>query len=523
MARNDPAREIPIDLARPATRRRTHSDEPRAGWDLRDRPSERSPERTQTVEDWARVVLFALVAGVVIALFLQPLWQILDRVPLIYGEGWNAYNAVAAISGIGLYPPPDAFIANNYPPLSFYVVGALGHAFGDNIIAGRFLALASLFLVAANVYLILRELGASRWPSSFAAVLFLAYIGAHFSQWVALDEPQWFGHALVTSGLVLFLRSRHAAAQRLPGIAAPVLMLAAGFVKFNLIPLPLAVLIWCAIYDRAELRRWLVIGAMLGAFGLALCWVVFGADFFADVLFAPRPYALARAFDAARKWLGPLLLLLGGSVWLFIAAGRDPGTRLVLLWVVLGGVFGIGFVAGAGVSRNTFFDFSIALCVAAGLLLSRLAQPRTKSYVVPLLGLILLLSPLYRLPSRMGHLASAISGAAERRQAGAEDIALLATQPGPAACEMLALCYWAGKPYEIDFFNTQQRLVLGIVSPDSLIERIDARHYGAIALTTNTPPEERLPDLVTMHLRKAYRVARVSPNGWTILLPVGSR
>ena len=44
----------------------------------------------------------------------------------VYNEGWNAYHAVAAVTGGVLYPPPETFVFNNYPPLSFYLVGWAG-------------------------------------------------------------------------------------------------------------------------------------------------------------------------------------------------------------------------------------------------------------------------------------------------------------------------------------------------------------------------------------------------------------
>ncbi len=111
------------------------------------------------VERGANAALFGLLAASVLTLFLQPLWSITARIPASYDEGWNAYHAAAAIGGGTLYPPRSALISDNYPPLSFYVVGALGHLVGDNIIAGRFIALASLLVVAGNVFFVLRALG----------------------------------------------------------------------------------------------------------------------------------------------------------------------------------------------------------------------------------------------------------------------------------------------------------------------------------------------------------------------------
>ena len=464
--------------------------------------------------------MLGLLVVAVLALYLQPLWSITVRVPVSYNEGWNAYHAETAIAGGMLYPPRDALISNNYPPLSFYVVGALGRLAGDNVIAGRFVALVSLLVVAGNIALVLRALGATRTESGFAALLLLTYAAAFFRSYVAMDEPQWFGHALMTGGLAIFVRRRGRESVTSLRLLVPALMVAGGFVKANLVPLPLAVLIWCAIYDRAEFRRWLVIGTTLTALISAICYLRFGSDFIADVLFHPRPYSLTRLLIGTRKALSPLFLLAAGGVCLCALAGRKPLARLILLWAALGAAFGIAFTGGAGVNYNAFFDFAIASCVAAGLLLSELKQRGMRQFALPIVMLLLALPPLVRVPGRIGEFAGYTGHRAEQHEEGREDIAFLAARPGPAACEMLALCYWAGKADEMDFFNTEQKIISGIVRPGSLIEKLNERIYGAIALTTNAPREEQLPAEVMARIRANYRTARLSTNGWTILVPV---
>ena len=466
------------------------------------------------------MLALAVFAAAVAALYLQPLYSITARIPASYDEGWNAYNAEAAIGGGMLYPPRDALISDNYPPLSFYVVGALGRLVGDDVIAGRLIAVASLFIVAGNIFLTLRALDAPPLACGFATLLFLAYTGAFFRGYVAIDEPQWLGHALETSALVIFLKRRDGRLARL-GLLAPALMVIAGFVKTDLVPLPLAVMIWCAIYDRAELRRWLAIGSALGATIAIACYLRFGADFVSDVLLQPRPYSLTRLLTAARKDLSPLFLLIAGGVWLYLRAGDKPPVRLILLWAALGGALGLIFVGGAGVNYNAFFDFAIALCVAMGLLVAELRRGGGGRLPAAAVMLLLALPPLTRVPGRIAASAADLGRAAEQRRTGREDIAFLAAQPGPAACEMLALCYWAGKAEEIDFFNTEQKIIEGAIAPDVLIDKLDRRYYGAIALTDNAPREEQLPPAVMARLRANYRPARRSANGWTIMEPVG--
>src|SRR5918911_1617020 len=64
------------------------------------------------------------------------------HVPLDRNEGWNAYHAEAAFNALSgsLYPHPRHLFFNNYPPLSFFVVGGLDYLIGDAIVTGRLLA-----------------------------------------------------------------------------------------------------------------------------------------------------------------------------------------------------------------------------------------------------------------------------------------------------------------------------------------------------------------------------------------------
>ncbi len=95
---------------------------------------------------------------------LAGLWRVVAavglHVPLDPNEGWNAYHAAAAMSGQALYPGPQAYLVNNYPPLSYYVVGIAGLIVGDNIVAGRIVSLLALGAVAWAMAAAGRRMGA---------------------------------------------------------------------------------------------------------------------------------------------------------------------------------------------------------------------------------------------------------------------------------------------------------------------------------------------------------------------------
>lgn len=466
---------------------------------------------------WAALAIFAIVTA---AFYIQPLTAIFDRIPLNYNEGWNAYHAAAAVGGAVLYPPPDALVTNNYPPLSFYVVGWLGRIAADNIVTGRFVALASLLVVAANTGLIARAAGATSIASIFSALLLLAYAGAHFPNYVAMNDPQWLAQALATGGLVVFMRRRRRSG--VATLAAPILMAAAIFTKQNTIALPLAVLIWSAFYDRDELRRWLIIGVATSVFFFGLCYLRFGVDFFIDVL-APRPYSAARILSSSHKYVGPLLLPMAAGIWLVAIEWRHPPARLLLLWAGFGIVAAMAFFGGTGVNRNVLFGPCIALCAAAGLLVSRLRARGANPIAVSIAVMLAVLPVLTSVQRRVGDTLAFLEHRSGERAAGETDIALLARVAGPVACEMSALCYWAGKNFEIDFFNTAQKILMGVIRPSAMAKPFEEQRYAAVVLTTNAPVAERPPATVMAQIYAKYRPMRISANGWTILVPASSR
>ena len=96
-------------------------------------------------------LLLLVVVSLVVFFLAGPVLMIPLRIPLSYNEGWNAYFGARAVDvRLGpLYPGPNSLVFNNYPPLSFYVVGALGrYVIGDLIVAGRIVALVSLLASA---------------------------------------------------------------------------------------------------------------------------------------------------------------------------------------------------------------------------------------------------------------------------------------------------------------------------------------------------------------------------------------
>jgi hypothetical protein len=108
-------------------------------------------------------LIFA-INGLVVQFFELPL-HILKSV----NEGFNAYFARRAMDGIILYPRPPEMLMNNYPPLSFYIIGPLGKLMGDYIIAGRIISVVSFLAIVALLGYIVARHTRSRRIGIFAA------------------------------------------------------------------------------------------------------------------------------------------------------------------------------------------------------------------------------------------------------------------------------------------------------------------------------------------------------------------
>jgi hypothetical protein len=428
------------------------------------------------------------------ALLLRDSFAIGLHVPLDPNEGWNAYHAMAAMAGHGLYP--HDWMANNYPPLSFYVIGMLGKSLGDFVIAGRLVSLVSFLTVAMGLAVLVRQLGGQVLDGIFAALLFAAAL-LIASDYVAMNDPQLLGHALEIEALILLLRERPET------IFAALLLAAALFIKQNLFAVPLAMFLWLWLRDRREAIRLGLYIAGIGVAALIAAWALLDANLLTEMA-APRLWSLNNASSALSRylsWAGLPLALTAAMAW---QGRRDPWMGFCALYGAIALLAGAGFSAGDGVDANIFFDLDIAMALATGLAMRHLA-PRWR-------GLLTLAyaAPLALFLGR--HFQDDNFGYTEgfQRQ-GPLDVAFVAMSKGPALCENLALCYWADKPAEVDVFNMSERFKTGARSADGLAALVQARHYGVIQLESLQP--FALGENTRTALAAAYRVHHIDDNG----------
>src|SRR5262249_41615362 len=140
-----------------------------------------------------------------------------------------------------LYPSPDTLIVNNYPPLSFYVVGWLGKIFGDALYVGRALSLFATIGLGALIARIVVRLGGGAAGAAIGGIWFVATMTRSYNRFVGVDDPQLAGQFIMVTALAWFLARDQEGKSAEPPI---VLMVVAGFWKHNIIAVPATVLAW---------------------------------------------------------------------------------------------------------------------------------------------------------------------------------------------------------------------------------------------------------------------------------------
>ncbi len=398
------------------------------------------------------------------------------QVPLDPNEGWNAYHALHAISGSALYPASNTFLYNNYPPLSYYIVGALGSLIGDNIVAGRVLSLISIFAVAYGIFLSARGMNVGTDSAKFCSLLFVAGLLA-FTDYVGMDDPQLLGHAIAIVGLVILLKEARSIRDV---VIVALLMTAAGFVKHNLIVLPVATFLWLAVFDRRSAVQFALSGVGFALAGFAIFRVAYGTDLLHHLI-SPRTYSFGLLTSAVANWLAWANVALIGLTALFALRRDDKYVLFVTLYAFAAILVGVMFAGGAGVDTNIWFDAMIALSLGTALTLDRLAASGWLRAVAAV---------VYMLPLAAGLALSWDNSWLERdfwfhplseeAATARADIAFIESRHGPALCEMLSFCYWAKKSEEVDVFNLGQAYETRKRSDDALVRLLDERHYATI-------------------------------------------
>jgi len=426
------------------------------------------------------VLCVAASLYLVVPILRLPLW-----IPVLPNEGWNALYSSLALGGGRLYPDHDSFLFNNYPPVSFYVVGLAGRLVNDNILAGRLISLAAVGVIAFNIILTVRHLGGTKLFGILAGVLFVGILAKSYVPYVGVNDPQLLAHAIMTSGFAI-LTARPRSLRHV--VCASFLMVLAGFTKHSIFAMPLAVTTWLVQNDRRTLTIWLASSVAFLLIGFTTSWFLYGPAFFQQLLY-PRAHSLYNVV-VLLGWLQSIIIPL--ALWAVFAyrAPAEPRIRLVSHLLIAGGIEFVIVRLGDNVGINVLFDWVIGAAIAAGVMLSRIHESAlshrhgpagTRVLIVAALCLRMVLLPqkdflelLFR-PSDWTDRQN--YDAAYRRE-----VAFMRELPGPSVCEDLTLCYRSGHISAYDEINGLGAFALGARDINVLRQQIATRRYPLIEL-----------------------------------------
>ncbi len=425
---------------------------------------------TGTVVRRSSVVAVAGLALLCALYGAWPVWRAFFPMEIDLKEPWNAYHTDAVVTGGLLYPDLNGLIANNYPPLWYYLTGMLSQLGIDAIYIGRALSFAALLVLVAAIALCIRQFKAA-WPGAILGGLFFFGIMVRYADWyVAMNDPHVPALAIMMVALVWFLRRDPARGAELPIL----LMVVAGFFKQAIIAIPAMTLFLLARRNRWLALRGTLVGGGAAVAGLALFTAIYGRAFFDEIFLYPREISILRAWGSLGR-LGPLLpALVPWAIWVWhdrkSEAARFSATFVFFTFA--------GFVIqkiGAGTDINAAFELYVAVAVAIGLAFDRItlvpifwgmsiaARERLVAGVVALSlitapgieSYLLLLSPSYRAQFYQN---------AEVTRAEVERVAEI---PGRVHCDVETVCRAAGKPFVYDdFFIGQLGKVGGLTLPE---------------------------------------------------------
>jgi hypothetical protein len=144
------------------------------------------------------------------------------------------------------------------------------------------------------------------------------------------------------------------------------------------------------------------------------------------------------------------------------------------------------FCGGSGVDINGTFGSILAIVILSGIFCAEF--PRL-SWTLARAGSPLLIASILFLWLTIPMILSgnartdwALHSSSKCERLFAEDVAFLRRQPGPALCESVLRCAYAGKPFLYDPFNATRFIQQGRLDPGVIVGRLKAHEYGAIQL-----------------------------------------
>jgi hypothetical protein len=497
------------------------------------RPSDTAPGECVTFAPaeksgrlWSATIALMCLCAITMAWF--PLLDIGALPSNNYNEGWNAYREWMTVEGLPLYGSRPTLWTTNYPFLSFHIVGFLGAAKEDMVLAGRIICFVSLVASSALVGGIVLLITGSRAGALYAGFCLFASFGSFYDAGRASNEPELLSVAFTVLGLLAYLKNpRRPVWVALSAIAFAVSL----FTKHDLIAFPLSIGIHLLIT-----RNWrgvaifLATGISVSVVLLALTFHLDGPYFLAELL-QPRAYDYDNLrYETLHYLLHFLVMLVIGAV-LLLRDRSTPYRSFFLVLLAVTNLIAAYFSGGDGVAANVFYPPLIADLLVFVIMICRLEdrsgkEPQAARSFRAALVVSTLVTAIM-VPFRLHHDIVAQLRLPATTVAARQAIADLESAHGPAICEDLLLCYESGKAMDFDPYYVQDQILIGRLQEGSILAMLTAHHYAAVqidgAVDATSLAERRDKRFSKPFLRTLlaeYRPVLVTP-AYSVFVPRG--
>ena len=283
-------------------------------------------------------------------------------------------------------------------------------------------------------------------------------------------------------------------------------MIAAGFIKHNIIAMPVTAFVWLCLTRPREAVKCSILCAVIVAAGFAACGLFYGHDFFGNMMSA-RAYSWRRALGSIRDIrfldLG-IIATAAGSV----LGRKEMMAKISASLALFSAADYLLQKTGAGVDINAAFDLIIAVSIGAGYCWKRLASLESvgagdgefRSGIAA--NLFILLCCLRFIPLSHFSVSKPVRMLFDRRfkeeiavreQAMKDDILAVEQTPGDVMCSTY-VCYRAGKPLVVDKFNVRQRMITGRLPADAIKTRIKSGKLTDVEMDRRADWDEPLDE-----------------------------
>jgi hypothetical protein len=451
-----------------------------------------------------------------------------------YNEGWNVYNADRLIRGELIYDD-NYWRVNNYPIGSFVIVAGVNLLFHNLLLSGRLVALVSFAAIGVLAAVAVRRFGGGRTDAVFGAGCAMGFCYLVAPAWIIADDPQTLGEAVMLGALVSYIARPpdRLNPDRLNLVRTALLVVVGGFIKHNLVAIPVAITFDLAMRSPRRLLFWLASCAGFATGFIGLTQLVAGGNF-VDHLLSPRIFGWYGSRYHLMKYVRlfkiPLAAIALSAPFVLIA------DRMILAVWGMASIVGATILSGfEGTSYNMFQDAAVFLGIAAGVMMSELRKLDSASRMARILATALPVVAAQPILTRVPDVAAQVYDARalldsgrKRQELFLADAKYIADRHGPVICESLLLCYEAGQPFILDPFNSRQYMLSGGLDQAELIRRIAGHEFSLIQLRADICDDpatrschilhyrqkiDRFPDDVLYAINRYYEAGRRSTFG----------